>query len=271
MRLWSHERGQGEHALILLPCGPGVDGSIFYPWLEPLADEHRLVALDLPGHGRSDDGDPATWTFGQLATTVVEYARARGLDRWSLLGHSFGGFIACAVAANHPGTAERVIVSCSTCPGVDRGDLEARVMAIEPPELRDAINQAFEDEEDLHTPEDARDAWLGQAPFFCGDMTGPAVAELRATLARARHSVAPMNHDYGGGVDLRDALASSTTPVLAIAGEHDRSIVPEATRQVAELAPNGQLATLDRVGHFPFIEEPEPYLAAVRGFLSGGR
>ena len=138
-------------------------------------------------------------------------------------------------------------------------------MAIEPPELRDAIYQAFEDEEDLHTPDDARDAWLGQAPFFCGDMTGPAVAELRATLARARHSVAPMNHDYGGGVDLRDALASSTTPVLAIAGEHDRSIVPEATRQVAELAPTGQLATLDRVGHFPFIEEPEPYLAAVRG------
>ena len=262
VRLWSHERGQGEHALILLPCGPGVDGSIFYPWFERLAGEHRLVALDLPGHGRSDDGDPASWTFAGLADTVVAYARARGFARWSLLGHSFGSFVACAVAANHPGAARRVVVSCGCCYAADRGDLEERLDALGPPELRESVYAGFEAEEDASTPEQCRDAWLAQAPFFCADPLGPAVEEVRGALRRARHSVAPVHHDYGE-LDLREALARSSTPVLAVAAQEDRSIIPSATRRVAELAPRGQLATLEGVGHFPFVEDPEPYFAVV--------
>jgi len=47
--------------MILLPPGPGLDGSAFFPWFER-PKGHRLLAVDLTGHGRSDHGDPDRWT-----------------------------------------------------------------------------------------------------------------------------------------------------------------------------------------------------------------
>lgn len=75
------------------------------PWLAGV----RLVALDLPGHGRSDHRPPGyAYHFVDYADDVLDAADALGWDRFSLLGHSLGGAVATLVAAARPARVERL-------------------------------------------------------------------------------------------------------------------------------------------------------------------
>jgi pimeloyl-ACP methyl ester carboxylesterase len=70
VELHVHERGEGR-PFIALHGGPGLDGSVWFPGLDPLAaDGWRILAPDQRGNGRSDAGDPARWSVPQLADDV---------------------------------------------------------------------------------------------------------------------------------------------------------------------------------------------------------
>ena len=97
--------------MVVLHAGPGLDGSIFLPGAEALAADHRLLLVDLPGNGRSPD--PEEWTFAAHAGALEDFVRERGLEDWTLLGHSFGGFVAMQHLVDFPGSAARVIASCT--------------------------------------------------------------------------------------------------------------------------------------------------------------
>ena len=84
VELYVRAEGAGR-PLVLLHGGPGLDGSVFFPALSPLADEGvRLLAVDHRANGRSDAGDPARWTVPQMADDVealIARARTRAADR----------------------------------------------------------------------------------------------------------------------------------------------------------------------------------------------
>src|SRR6476659_4580884 len=84
-------RGGGDLALIVLHGGPGLDQTEF----------GSLV--DARGQGRSDRVDPATLTLERFAADVEELAQALELERYAVLGHSFGAFIALQHAVDFPG------------------------------------------------------------------------------------------------------------------------------------------------------------------------
>ena len=107
--LFVEELGDGL-PLIVLHGGPGFDHSMFRPWLDPLADELRLLYVDERGQGRSDRVDPATLSLEVFAHDVDLLADALGLDRFALLGHSFGAIIATAHAVEL-GTARGYVIS----------------------------------------------------------------------------------------------------------------------------------------------------------------
>jgi proline iminopeptidase len=246
--------------VVALHAGPGLDGSIFLPGAEALASDHRVLLVDLPGNGRSPD--PEEWTFAAHARALEELVRERGLEDWTLLGHSFGGFVAMQHLVDFPGSATRLIASCTDAdeqpaPGAPEGiydDLPADVEA------------AFELEERVGSAEEASEAWLGQLPFFAPTPEG--VAAVRAAFADVafRHE-AMLHAGEGGELHALTALATSEIPVLAIAGEHDRGTPPAAARRIAATAPRGDLVVLEGVGHFPFAEAPDAYWGAVRGWL----
>jgi proline iminopeptidase len=245
---------------VLLHAGPGLDGSIFLPGAEALADRYRLLLVDLPGNGRSPD--PEEWTLAAHARALEEVVAPLG--EYTLLGHSFGGFVAMQHLVDFPGSASRLIASCTDAdeepaPGV--GDPEAAYENL-PPE----VEAAFELEERVSSDEEAREAWLGQLPFFAPTPDG--VEAVRAAFADVvfRHQ-AVLHAGEGGALHALTALATSEIPILAIAGEHDKGTPPAAARRIAATAPQGELVVLDGVGHFPFAEAPEAYWAAVRGWL----
>jgi proline iminopeptidase len=247
--------------VVLLHAGPGLDGSIFLPGAEALASDHRVLLVDLPGNGRSPD--PAEWTLAAHARALEELVAPLG--DYTLLGHSFGGFVALQHLVDFPGSASRLIASCTDAdeepaPGV--GDPEDAYRDL-PPE----VEAAFELEDRATTDEDAREAWLGQLPFFAPDPE-PVRAALADVVFRAQ---AVRHASEMGELHALTALATSEIPVLAIAGEHDKGTPPAAARRIAATAPQGELVILDGVGHFPFAEAPDAYWGAVRGWLERTR
>ncbi len=99
--------------MVLLHPGPGVDGSVFLPGAQALGETHRVLVVDLPGNGRSPGGDSADWTFAGFAQAVETLAGELALEDWTLLGHSFGGFVTMQHLIDFPGSAARVVASCT--------------------------------------------------------------------------------------------------------------------------------------------------------------
>ncbi len=109
-----HVRDLGDGPpVVLLHAGPGLDGSIFLPGAERLARSHRLLIADLPGNGASEDGDRAEWSLAGFARAVEQLVSELGLRDWTLLGHSFGGYVAMQHLVDFPGSASRVVASCT--------------------------------------------------------------------------------------------------------------------------------------------------------------
>ncbi len=87
-----------------------ASSSLWYDLVAPLlADTHRVVAPDQRGHGRSEH-PPAGYDWQSLAADVVAFMESVGLDRPAVLGHSWGGYVALALAAKFPRSLSRVVL-----------------------------------------------------------------------------------------------------------------------------------------------------------------
>jgi pimeloyl-ACP methyl ester carboxylesterase len=255
MPLHVRDLGSGQPIVLLHP-GPGLDGSVFLPGAQRVADAgYRVLLADLPGSGRS----PATdWTLAAHAEAIEDLVNELGLEDWTLLGHSFGGYIAMQHLVDF-GTAERYVASCTDAdeepaPGVseDRWD-----------DMSPEVEAAFEREESVQTPDECREVWIAQMPFFAND---PAAVEPmldRVVFQPEAHRA----RDWG---ELRalDALPAFRGPVLAIAGADDRAQPPGNARRIADAARHGDLVVIDGAGHFPFAEKPDGYWPALIDWLN---
>ena len=252
--------------MVLLHPGVGLDGSVFLPGARRLAATHKLYLVDLPGNGHSPDGNRDDWSLAGFAAALERFVRKRKLEDWTLLGHSFGGFVAMQYLVDFPGSASRLIASCTDAdedpaPGAPEDPFEGM-----PEDVAAAVQAAFDREHDVETVDDCRRVWLDQMPFFVGALDR--VETLRAAFSDVAYRVDIMREDRDWG-ELRalPALAEAGIPVLAIAGEHDRATPTAAARRIAETAPHGELLIIEGAGHFPFAEAPDAYWGGVRDWL----
>jgi proline iminopeptidase len=254
--------GSGPPVVLLHP-GPGLDGSVFLPGVEALADHHRVLLVDLPGNGRSPDGDRNDWSLAGFARAVEGLARELDLRDWTLLGHSFGGFVAMQHLVDFPDSAERLVASCTdaseTPPPGEPDDLLEGLA----PEQRERVEEGLAREKVAASPQQLKDAWLLQAPRL---VENPRALErmLRDVICRPDVS---RPRDWGD-LEALPALAATDKPVLAIGAEHDRAIPDVTARRIAATAPRGDLMIVDGSGHFPFAEAPERYWPPLIDWLS---
>jgi pimeloyl-ACP methyl ester carboxylesterase len=250
-----HEAGAGP-AVVLVHPGPGLDGSVFFPGAQTLADAgFHVLAVDLPGNGRSPALPESEWTLTGFAAAIERFARERGLEDWTLLGHSFGGYVAAQHLVDFPDSAARLVISSSD---VDE-DPPAGMPEEDPfAAVSPSVEAAFEREQTVQTPEECREVWRDQMPFF-------AVEVERATAMLDDVRFTPAMHwsrDWGD-LHALDALTATSKPVLAITGDRDPiGPLPRAQR-VARTAPRGELLVIEGTGHFPFAEAPERYWPAL--------
>jgi proline iminopeptidase len=252
--------------LIVLHGGPGLDHSMFRPYLDALGDEYRLLYVDERGQGRSERVDPATLSLDVFARDVDQLAQALELAEFALLGHSFGAIIATH-HATELGTASAYVISG----GGDTSealmtDVEASLEAMG--EAGKPIADSWEDEKTVETEEQLKQLLRVQMPFHFHGEPPPGYGDETVGAPEVLRYFA--NAGYGD-FDFRAKLAGVARPTLVIVGEHDRGTTPRAAHVLHEGIPGSRFVVIRDAGHMSFVEQTGPYLAAVRDFLDGTR
>ncbi|HCI13486.1 MAG: pimeloyl-[acyl-carrier protein] methyl ester esterase [Gallionellales bacterium GWA2_60_142] len=281
MSLHVEEFGSGEPLLLI--HGWGMHGGMWGSVAERLARDFCVIAVDLPGHGFSQDGgaEDAGWversdthrlseagggyryaqpTLQGSLDSIVDELSAQFREPLNLCGWSLGGQVALRWAQLHPQQVRRLVLVTSTpCfvrhPGWDCAMAEQTLA-----EFAAALEQNYaltlrrflalqvrgsEDERELL-------AELRNALFSRGE---PELVALQSGLNILRDC------------DLREALPQIAQPALVIAGERDTLTPPDASRYIAERMPQARLALVEGAAHAPFLSHPDRFVACIKDFL----
>ena len=270
-RLGYRVLGEGP-PLICLPGGPGRSGDYFGD-LGGLSASRQLVVPDTRGTGESADAaDPSSYRCDRLVADVEALRAQLGIDRMDLLGHSAAGNLATLYAAAHPRQVARLILLTPglTALGADeseeiwRAALERRSAE---PWYADAL-AALDKAEAGDQTIDNRRAYM---PFFYGRWDDAARAHVGIGVSeRARAVMANFRAD--GVFDppaTRAAISRLTAPVLLYGGELDADPAPGTLDAAALLFRDAAVSIQPGAAHFPWLDDPDVFAAAITAFLAG--
>jgi proline iminopeptidase len=275
-QLYVVEVGDSDaYPIVVLHGGPGLDHHEFADYLDPLAERgYRLILVDQRASGRSPRCDPRTWTLETMAEDVVSLARSMGLDRYAVLGHSYGAFVALQNAVDFPNMAAQTIVSGGVPSAKYLADVEKQLASFEPVHLREQIAASWEKESSVRTAEEFAQLMTEQWPFHFANPEDPRIEEYDRRTAGSVLSPEVLrqfaSNDYGA-IEVEDRLSEVSQPVLVLAGRHDRVCSAKAAEAIARGIHGAELVIFEHSGHMTFVEEQDAYLDAVSGFLSRSR
>lgn len=229
----------------------------------------RLIVPYLPGIGPAPaPATPEEGSFWRHGAQVETLRERFGLDRLVLLGHSAGTRTALAYAAQFPDrVGALVLVTPPAGHLVDApSDREAMWAARAGDPVFDEAFAAWEAGPEEPVTEASFQDWaLRNAPVAYAAW-GPAEQRHAAAMVsnfaanRAFFSVDPPD-------DWAARLTRVTAPVLVVAGAQDGATGVTQPLALAELFPAGESVVIDDCGHFPWVEQPEAFRAAVDPFL----
>jgi proline iminopeptidase len=269
-RLHIDERGQGA-PLMILHGGPGLDHHMFGDYLDPLADRRRLIFVDQRGQGQSERAPQDTWSIEQMAADVSGLAASLELERFAVLGHSFGAFVALQHAVDFPGEASHTIVSSGVPSARYLEHVQENLASFEPESLRAQVASSWAREASAQTAEEIASLLHDQMPFHFADPIDARIADYERRTAGGIYSPDVLRYfaqqEYGG-IEVEEKLGRVLEPVLVLAGARDRVCSRPAAEAMARGVPDGRLVVFENSGHMTFVEENERYLEVVRRFLT---
>ncbi|WP_248896778.1 alpha/beta fold hydrolase [Haloplanus halobius] len=238
----------GDAAPILFVHGSGGSHAVWKSQAR-LATDRPVVALDLSGHGESDDIDaaPGYETLSAHVDDVVAVARETGAR--VLCGNSLGGAVVLMLLLERDVTLD---LSGAVLAGTG-----ARLAVLD--DLLRWLRTDFERAvEFLH----------GSDRLF-HDPDEQLVAVSREALQAAGQPVTRRDFQTCHRFDVRDRLGDIDVPVLAVVGEHDALTPPWYHESLAESIPGAEWTTIDGAAHLAMLEQPDAFNDAVTTFLDG--
>lgn len=253
---------------LVIHGGPGGDHTGFKPAMDPLGQHMQLVYFDHRGQGRSDKGDPATYTLDENVEDMEALRRYLGLGPVVSIGTSYGGMVAMAHAARHPDAVSHLVLIVTAAHG---GFIErARAIVAE----RGTEEQRLVCEK-LWAGGFWTDAEMREFYRIMGPLYSRAYDEAKAAPARARamNAPEPLNRAFGPDgflrrFDLRPEFGRIGAPTLILAGRHDWICPPEFSEEIHQLVPGSQLQIFENSSHSIRSDEPGPMLDAIERFVS---
>jgi esterase len=253
MRLQALEAGQGPPLVLL----HGLFGSA-RNWgavQKALAGDYRVVALDLRNHGASPHAPGMS--YAAQAEDVAETLAAIGIENAALLGHSMGGKVAMMLALTRPEMVKRLIVA-DIAPRPYPPALRTTVSAMQTVPLHTGLTRAEADQAlRAVVPEAPIRSFLLQNLRF--ETTPPSwrigLHEIAAAMPEIEDFAPPQGAWFDG-------------PALAMAGALSPYIRAEDHAGFRALFPQISFVSIRRAGHWLHAENPEGFLATLRGFLA---
>jgi pimeloyl-ACP methyl ester carboxylesterase len=255
--------GKGDP--VVLMHGLGASKITWLPVLAPLAERHRVIVPDLPGHGESDK-PRHEYTPRFYARVLRHLMDAVGVERATLMGNSLGGRIALELALRSPARVAALALLNPSIPGLRWRHLMGftRVFPTEigaiPFPLRERwmeimIRRMFARPDRL-----PHEGYSAAASEFLRIYRSP-VARM-AFFSTLRHIVTEKPDSFFA------SLRRIKQPALIIFGDRDRLIPPRLGVRLAQGLPDSELVVLPDVGHVPQFEATEETLELLGAFLA---
>ncbi len=242
---------------VLFLHGNSSSSAVFARQFESeLASRYRLIALDLPGHGASEDADDpkAAYTIPGFANTVAEVLDALAIDHVAIIGWSLGGHIGIELLERDARIAGLMIMGT---PPISRGIF--------------GILRGFQPQFDLTLTTKGRltRREMDRLARLCFGDAPP--QELRDAIARTDWRMRKiLGHGLmmGAGVDQKKAVEHSPVPLAVVNGEREPFARLEylAGLDYANLW-DGQCHIVPGAGHAPFLEAPEQFNGLLGRFI----
>ena len=259
--------GPAEGPTLLLLHGLACDHHSWDPVIDRLSRRFRVIAPDLLGHGESDK-PRADYSVGGYANGMRDLLTVLGVDKVTVVGHSFGGGVAMQFAYQFPERTERLIL-------VDAGGLGKEVTAairaitlpfsmtgisvLTAPGIRHVLTGAMRA---LGTIDAKYTRDLGEVATIIDAQKDP---RARYALNRLVNGVIDRR---GQIVTMRDrAYLTEEMPVAVIWGQDDLVLPASQLDEVAEFAPSARRTLIPRAGHFPMKDAPQQFVDLVTEFV----
>lgn len=244
------DRGKGGETLVLIH-GVGMRVEAWGPQIERLSKDHRIIAVDLPGHGFSAPLDMRP----ELPNFVGWFARLvddLGLEAVNVAGHSMGALIAAGFAATEPSKLRRVALL--------NGVYKRTPLARQAVEARadEILSGAFDREAPL-------ERWFSQ-----DEKDGAAyrlVRELLQKVDPGGYAAAYRAFATGDAV-YSDNWPKVTTPALFLTGDGDSNSTAEMAQDMANAAPHGRAVVIKGHRHMVNLTAPEEVSEALADWLT---
>jgi len=251
LRTWCEDHGSGPPVVLVHGLG-GAGSEIWKHVMPELAQDFRVVSYDLRGSGSTEAVPP--YSLAQLVDDLDALVRYLGVDSLGLVGHSLGGSIVLAYAAEHP---ERV----SALVG-------AGAPTEFPPETRAALRTRAETVE--------REGMAAVAETVATNAMAASFRETHPEELRAYVEMLERNDPRAyaalcrtvAELALRDAVERISCPTVLISGEQDAVAPPAATERAASRIREGTFVPGADCGHVLPWEKPEALVAAARPLLA---
>jgi pimeloyl-ACP methyl ester carboxylesterase len=257
--------------LVCLSGGPGR-ASEYLGDLGGLSQSRQLIMPDTRGVGLSaDPADPATFRVDRLVRDVEALRVHLGLDLMDLLAHSAGAVLATLYAAAYPERLSRLIL---VTPGLAAVGAEGTGEQLRAALARRAAEPwypaALAALEKIIAGDRSLESFRTSRPFYYGRWDEAAQAHAIAGVSE-RHQPAREGFFAGAAFDplaTRAALTKLTAPVLLYAGSLDPMVTPALVREAAPLFNDATVVVQPQAAHFPWVDGPASFTAAITSFLS---
>ncbi|MGE5690215.1 MAG: alpha/beta fold hydrolase [Pseudomonadota bacterium] len=265
--------GEGGPTLVCHPGGPGYSAG-FLGDLAGLGDSLELLLVDPRGTGATPrPDDPRAYATEDYVADLDELRAGLGLERMDLLGFSHGGVVAMAYAARHPHRVARLVLVATIARfAPEQEDAMHAAMAARSGEPWFAEAAAALEAEQHGGPfsdEELSAICEREFPLYFARYGGREAAFLASVRETVNADALTLwNAETFATFDLRPELAGIEAPTLVLAGSDDFICSPAAAAEIAGAIPHARLEVVAGAGHFVFVEQPDPFRAALLGFLA---
>ena len=234
---------QGDGAPVLMLHGWGGKIDSFLPLIRDLSPKYRVIALDFPGHAKSEEPDGVWWVkdFAACVTALLDELK---IERVSIVAHSFGGRVALWIASHEPERVDRMVLT--GCAGLRKDPAEAS--------LRQKLVKSAQ-----KLPGLREGGFLHEAAV---SLFGS--ADYRALTPSMRKTFSAVVEE-----DLSFCLDKIECPVILIWGTRDTATPIGMGEIMEKKIKDAALIRLEGGTHFAYLEQYPRFKAITEAFLEG--
>lgn len=265
--------GTGQ-PLLIINGGPGMNSNGFENLAKKLSDRYRTIIYDQRGTGKSilAKVDSTTITMDLMLADIESLRNYFKFEKWSILGHSFGGMLVSYYATKYPQHIERMVLSSSG--GIDLGllnyvnnSIAAKLTLVEKDSLQ-YWNSRISDGDTTFASKLGRGRAL--APAYLHNKVYIPILANRLTQGNSEINKLIWSDLERIKFDCAEDLSTYDKPVLIIQGKED--IINAETAEVAHKAlKNSKVVFIENSGHYGWLDNESVYFYEVNSFLTPGK